>query len=602
MKKKVLNKVLSVSLSLAVAASTLASLAVVAYAEDEVTLPEPKAVYDFSYNFEELAEMNDGFEVVENAAAPKLVNDEEMGQVLQLGKAVIEEGDQVFVKVNNAATGYIESDTSEYSTINIANPYKGMGIDLYEYECYEDVPITVNRKYEQPDWKKGITISYWIKTPADETGLGLNSNVVGFTSNRYQMQADDYAKHMTTVKYDIDANKYTDEVKELLGITLQQVDPNSDFYFELASDELYLGEPIYKDPSNERMGRIYWMNPNFKGSKGYTMMNDGSIKTTYAADRYDWWNVAPILDDENQTHDPNGSKIRYTWTYSEMWLDASSSFYFENDTENVNQQLNPNHGSSYQQKVGVMHCDSFNINSWRGKQTSLEDAYATGNLSDSPVAYPDEWHNVICVIQNDWVEYYLDGVLISTEDAYSSFGQAGLAECIGSWKPWKRFNKGAGSRYGYGNNKTTTYWCWYGNYIAPTMMEWIVKDCVNATIGGGNVAGDGYLMYANTDEIQLKNVVFYADLITEEQAKYIYENPDIYSKPQGTPGDVNLDEKINAQDALDVLKHAASIAVLEGQPLKNADVNEDGNINAQDALEILKLAAGIITEFTPVNK
>ena len=62
-------------------------------------------------------------------------------------------------------------------------------------------------------------------------------------------------------------------------------------------------------------------------------------------------------------------------------------------------------------------------------------------------------------------------------------------------------------------------------------------------------------------------------------------------------GDINGDKNINAQDALAVLKHAAKIAVIEGDALTAADVNKDSNVNAQDALGILKFAAHIISSF-----
>lgn len=601
MKKNVLNKTLSVALSLAVVGSTFVSLGLTAYAKkEEVTIPEPQAVYDFSYDFEELKAANPDFEVVENEAAPELVQDEEMGQVLKLGKAVID--GQKFVQVSGSDSGYLESDNSQYSTINIANPFKGLGKDLYEYEPYEDVAVTTYRNNIQPKWEKGITISYWIKTPAGEDGLGLNSNIVGFTSNRFQMQSDDYAKYLTTVKYDVDYNAYTDEEKALFGeaVVRAGVVPQSDFYFELATSDLYLGKPVYKDPSSERMGRIYWMNKNFED--GYLKMNDGTVKTCTEAGRYSEWCTAPILNDETQEHDPNGSIIRYTWSYSEMWLDASSSFYFENDTDNVNKQLNPNHASSYGTKVGMQHGDSFNINSWKGGYRSLEEANEAGGLCDSPVTAPNEWHQVTCVIQNDWVVYYLDGEKIDMEETYSSFGMTGYAVKTGNYKPWKRLNKGTGSRYGYGTDKHETYWCYYGNYCAPTMMEWIVKDCVNCTIGGGNIAGDGYLMYANTDEVQLKNIVFYDEVLNEDQIEMIYDNPFMYDKSAsdeaGLLGDVNLDGIINAADALAVLKHAASLETLEGDSAANADVDSNGIIDASDALGILKYAAGLIKEFT----
>lgn len=66
---------------------------------------------------------------------------------------------------------------------------------------------------------------------------------------------------------------------------------------------------------------------------------------------------------------------------------------------------------------------------------------------------------------------------------------------------------------------------------------------------------------------------------------------------EGRYGDVNASEKIDAADALLVLKHAAKISLLEDGQLIYADVSGDTNADAVDALLILKYAAKIIDEF-----
>lgn len=60
------------------------------------------------------------------------------------------------------------------------------------------------------------------------------------------------------------------------------------------------------------------------------------------------------------------------------------------------------------------------------------------------------------------------------------------------------------------------------------------------------------------------------------------------------PGDVDLDEKVNASDALMVLKCAAKMITLDEQQTLNADVTNDEKIDATDALKILQYAAQII--------
>ena len=64
-------------------------------------------------------------------------------------------------------------------------------------------------------------------------------------------------------------------------------------------------------------------------------------------------------------------------------------------------------------------------------------------------------------------------------------------------------------------------------------------------------------------------------------------------EPDYLIGDVDLDGKVNATDALLVLKHAAKIEILSDDELIIADVEPDEKIDAVDALEILKIAAKI---------
>lgn len=68
-----------------------------------------------------------------------------------------------------------------------------------------------------------------------------------------------------------------------------------------------------------------------------------------------------------------------------------------------------------------------------------------------------------------------------------------------------------------------------------------------------------------------------------------------------TYGDVNEDKRIDASDALLVLKNAAVLVELEDFQKTNADVNGDNFVDSRDALLILKYAAIIIDEF-PIMK
>lgn len=566
------------------------------FADDAIDIPEPLKIVDFSYSFTELEMQDENFEVVDNEAKPRLVYDKEMGQALQLGKEVTR--DRTYANGGSV----VISDNSDYSTIKLTNPYKGI-TTLKECEPYETVETklyeqVVFKTYPQPYWKKGITISYWIKTSES-----VNSNVLGFDSDRFQIQAYDLGTHLTTYRFDLEYNKFTDEEKKTLGYNESGVDPSSDFYFEYAKDLTYNGKPLYVDESE--MGLSYWLNKNYE--PGYILKNDGTYIESFSRQSYEQYKEAPYLGSTVDDHDPKNSNLRYGWTHSEMRLDAASSFYYVSDVyvvedENDNQcnkdgfniQLNPNHEETYNKRIGFDTYNEFHTYSW---DSSDYRSYSEENAAPSPLSIPDKWHYVTVIIQNDWVRFYLDGKEVDVLNEYSAFGSG--FDIMAN--PWKRFNKGTGSRYGFGQGKYRGL-RWnsnYGGYTSPTIMDWIVLDCTEMSIGGGSDAAVYNFMQTGgrlrTDEVLIKNMVFYDEILSDEQIKVLAADPDYYSNKYPYLGDTNADNKVTTRDALSVLMHAAKISELENT--EYADVNFDGVINTDDALSILKYTAKLISSF-----
>ena len=66
-------------------------------------------------------------------------------------------------------------------------------------------------------------------------------------------------------------------------------------------------------------------------------------------------------------------------------------------------------------------------------------------------------------------------------------------------------------------------------------------------------------------------------------------------------GDVNLDGKIAAEDALETLKAVVKLVTLDEQQTKAADVDGNTGIAAQDALCILQKVVKLIPKF-PVEE
>lgn len=67
------------------------------------------------------------------------------------------------------------------------------------------------------------------------------------------------------------------------------------------------------------------------------------------------------------------------------------------------------------------------------------------------------------------------------------------------------------------------------------------------------------------------------------------------------PGDVDLDGKVTAEDALLVLRASAGTDELDATQTKLADVTYDGKVNSVDALRILLYISGSIGDLGNVG-
>ena len=67
------------------------------------------------------------------------------------------------------------------------------------------------------------------------------------------------------------------------------------------------------------------------------------------------------------------------------------------------------------------------------------------------------------------------------------------------------------------------------------------------------------------------------------------------------PGDVDLDGKVTAEDALLVLRASSGTDKLTGAQIKLADVTYDSKINSVDALRILLYISGSIGDLGNVD-
>lgn len=436
------------------------------------------------------------------------------------------------------------------------------------------------------------------------------------------------------------------------GRTYLDPDGLMDFYFEYAkgyskkdengyvvADNLYTDStgmtgPVYNKALIDEMqaaykgktsftgtARFYFANPNFVD--GFFPAADGSFTSTPKSSVtavYDAYHTTPTLINASGESvqpessyiklrtpddkiDPGQSMVRYALVDSELQIDADDSFFFIlDDNQGINE--NKNVKASYGTQAGMQNGDVFFMNSWQ--ESATKDKLGNGLYASavyaavSPVTKKGEngnnikngnageWHHVTITLQNDWAEFYVDGECVNVYDTYSSRGKTTLE----TKESFKRFNKGAGTRYGFGAEKVMGN-IMYGNYVCRLMMDWLGDEDTMLCIGGiGNYA-EKYAQATTTSEVCLDNIQFYNAVLTEDQIMEVYKNGDI-GGIKGILGDVDGNGRVDLNDATLVLKVAVGIDIGDvefNEALANMDSNE--NIDLNDATLVLKAAVGI---------
>lgn len=624
MKKKIFQTLTAGALATAMVASTsVAALAA-----------EPFWSVDFNKGYEDL-QTDENFKVVENGATPKLVEDNYNGTALQVLELQPSTGESVSY---SGYGGNGNAGLSENSTIQATNPFAKLGANYFRedwYDEYYDFLATeehvaqFERGRKQPAWDNGATISYWIKSPeagyADDYDrtVGLNSSLFTWNLEDYQYQTDDYAKYLAVHDADLEIQE-----NEKNGVATNEsgVTKDSDYYFEWKKNDdgsMYQYEdakgnigPVYEDPDN--YGKLYFCNPRYiQGFKGKSELSYSWDEFHTEIEGYDtiptitqsWakaednglgtYDIQP-----GETWELNNSQVRFARTHGSMAIDASSSIYWTNDDVfGVNR--NGNRGDSWGQSAGMQNGDCFFMNSWQESGTNVDkggSAESAKYLAKSPYSMPNEWHLVTVTLMNDWVEFYIDGQIVShlddeettsVRDTYSSRGGVSLDNS----KSFKRFNKGSGMRYGYGSEKTMGS-IYYGNYVCRLFLDWLTDEHVTFTIGGVNLVNGNSDMYSvckKTDKVKLAKVEAYDTVLDDDEIAALYA-----AGPLGKSvmyGDVDGNEKVEAADALLTLKGVVKLVTLDDTQTVAADVDGNENVEAADALLILKKVVNLIQTF-----
>lgn len=472
----------------------------------------------------------------------------------------------------------------------IDNPFKGM--DLSE-------EVTYDTQSGAPIWENGVTITYWVKMPKTATDIPvLNFNLTDVRKIGVA-DLDMYEKCQEAV-----SNTGSYKMGEIST------------YYSMS------GNPILVLKGTGRNSKY---NPLF-GNERYYIENDAGIIAAYAegADPLDesgyvylkyygegyYKNYGVRYDEEGGEQ----SLLPEAYVDGSLSLYASGSVGFAADNGS-GQQLNPN-------------LDSYGIQTYMDKENYLRywgngGTYSLNyGLTVPTMENREEWHFVVTVIKNDWIQTYVDGVELNIRYLNIN-GKATSYRYVAS----TGFNLGFGSSIAYQTLEPDRN-IGYGD----TILDLITDENTVLTIGGTGAAAArlGQDSIKTEEDAQIKDVRFYTvpiesscvgiDRVQTFESGYSLKGTKLVEieadlepiptpVPTATPvptqipsptpipfesGDVNMSGNVDAIDALMVLKHAARIEVLSQEQLLYGDLNDDNVADALDALTILKIAAKII--------
>lgn len=410
-------------------------------------------------------------------------------------------------------------------------------------------------------------------------------------------------------KVSVNDNPFTYVEDEDFGTTIQFNGQNSDGtngYMEIANP--FVGKDFYETPTYSGNYPVwkngvtisFWQYLPKGTDEAVAISFNGAHRAVRDVD-WIWYSEKKEAGYTNRFEDNGGtfSLVREGDVRSGLQISTFGSFAFSEDDMTA-WQLNPYSGE-YAMTMNIQDKNYFYYNA------NTEN----GSNRTSLVTQQAKWHHVAYVIKNDNIETYVDGKQVTT-DQLNYWGNEIKPHCSG-----QAFNLGTGwsKARRYTSNSPM-----YSNGI--TLLDFISHPNTVLTIGGKAALrpGIGPAEFLTPEGIKIAQLQFFDSPLSSAQVNDVMDgnDPGVSSmptvKPTATPettptpdatskpaeyllGDVNEDKKIDAVDALLVLKHAAKIEALTDVKMLAADVNKDDEANASDALMILQYAAKIITSF-----
>lgn len=366
-----------------------------------------------------------------------------------------------------------------HASVEIANPFAGL--DLGEEAGTEG----------RPTWNSGVTISYWVK---------LSTGVSDAAILNFNLEGKRRINNMDEWKYDLCCAYTKDDADYAMGEETTYIDKEGNTYTVLADAGRYVCfNPDYPKTgcyrADDAAGVIYAYEKGTDSSKEsnwkyLTWLGEGQYEGYHA--RFDEKGGEDSLISEAKI---NGSLSLY----------ATGTVGFRED-DGTGLELNENL-PGYGKPVQIQVYNQYYY--WgNGSRYSLKGS----DLQVPVAAEKNTWHFVTVVIQNDHIQYYMDGIKLTNE--YLNWWGKPIEEeeNVGG----AAFNMGYGARmHGRTNHPAAIFTT--GHSILDVITDENTKLYVGGEGFGAEALGQDDL--GTPSGVQVRELRFYDTVIPENQIK-----------------------------------------------------------------------------------
>ena len=553
-------------------------------------------------------------------------------------KKLFNESNYTMDKVAETATKVerekITATSDAFAVANSIRPVMSIEGLPSDYDSNKNV-ITISSfadlksRYSAPEAKTGVTISFWAKTPVDEDDYAIPTNFFEFSNTETTIYStDDMGKVYIAQQYDklksnpdaLNAKSSPFCIGDVIEGTI--VAANGDAQKDAATQlkksswsDVKVKEDKFTYLAN--FGMYMKWNPAAAESKAAIAKDAKGEYKVYGVSYYNPWGVAAkkeiVVATDKTDKLGNPLYAHLLWSDTVYGEGAEGSNYekfraqdgspYGKETRIIDgatgylnmgtEETNYTRDNNSILKTGVVNNAASTQN---GKLMNGEANTVAGiiNPEVKETASDGAWHYYTITLTDEWFQVYVDGAACDPAKTTTWF-QNTFNMGSGLYRPdgvyvYKGTDK---------NNAKTDYekianddWSGslYGQLFGTSVMDYITDPNTKLYIGGKTrTTSEGTLL----DSFAFYNVALDKDQVAEEyKARKDVADPEPEPDVTVTLGDVDDNGKINADDALTILKKLAKIDVPKYVE-EAADVDGNGKVNADDALLILKVLAKI---------